>query len=276
MSIVISQNYSINADFTADINADNPLIGYENLTTFSAVTATSELTGYPATNLANPATNLVWQADDTDEAYVTVIINRVDPVDYVAIARHNLGTGQVPISIEGLTDSLSSPTEWVELVQDALLGDDSPALFRFAPQSLYAVRIRLQPGILAPSIGVLYTGKLLVVQRRVYVGHSPLPYSVSSKVTSNRSESGNFLGRIIINEQNTTNLALSNLDPVWYRQYMAPFIDASQEFPFFFAWRPSAYPQEVGYCWMSNTPIPSNQLSNGFMQISMQMTGIVS
>ena len=54
----------------------------------------------------------------------------------------------------------------------------------------------------------------------------------------------------------------------------APFIVASKEVPFFFAWRPASYPRETGFAWMTNNPKPSNQRSNGMMQISLSMGGV--
>jgi hypothetical protein len=47
------------------------------------------------------------------------------------------------------------------------------------------------------------------------------------------------------------------------------------ERPFFFAWRPDAYPYEVGYCWLTNDPQPSNALPNGMMSVSLEMAGVV-
>ena len=69
-------------------------------------------------------------------------------------------------------------------------------------------------------------------------------------------------------------LALRNLTPSFYRTEMEPFIAVAQEAPFFFGWRPFTFPDEVGYAFMTNDPQPSNQRSNGMMQIDLQMGGI--
>ena len=278
MSLVITRNFVVAAG--ADYTVNNPLIGYENLTTISNVSATSEDTDYPATNLANPATNLTWKGENSSpigDIYLTVIVDRVDPIDYVAIAKHNLATGQITVSVEGLADNTESPTNWVELCSDVILAENGPAMFCFAAQSLYAVRLRLQPSNLdvVPQIAVLYTGKLLTLQRRIYVNHTPINYATAAKIVNAKSESGNFLGRIVLNEWNSNNITLQNLTPDWVRASLMPFIQLSREFPFFFAWRPSDYPQEVGYCWMTNDPQPVNQLSNGMMSIQLNMTGVV-
>jgi hypothetical protein len=272
MALVISRDLSLSADPYADVNANNPVFGWENLVSIGTLTASAEQAAYPAVNLANPATNLVWKAPAIAETFVTVTVNRVDPVDYVGIARHNLGSAAIAVSVEG---KATSGGAWTELVSGVLLADDGPALFRFTPQSLYAVRLRMLAGTAAPSIAVVYTGKLLIMARRVYVGHAPLPLNRKTKVTNNRSESGNFLGRIAINRQVNTSLSMANLPPSWVRSNLKPFFEAAEELPFFFAWRPSAYPREVGYCWLTGDPTATNALQNGFMQIGLSMGGIV-
>ena len=276
--IVISRDLVVSAG--DGVNGDNPVIGYDNLVTTANLTATSANTDYPATNLANPSTYARWQAADNGsplsgvDEYLTVTISRTDPVDYVAIARHNFGTGQVPISIE-IDDGLGDSPGYHEAIPPVLLRDDSPVLFRFSPTILTGLRVRLQPGNLVPTAAVLYVGKLLVVQRRLYVGHTPLKYGRSSRTLTGRSEAGHFLGRVILQETRESAVALQNLTPSWYRTYLDPFIEDSKENPFFFAWRPQSYPYETGFAWMTNDPKPSNQRSNGMMQIDLQMSGVV-
>ena len=67
-----------------------------------------------------------------------------------------------------------------------------------------------------------------------------------------------------------------HLTPSWYRTNMVPFVEAGRETPFFFAWRPSSYPLEVGYAWLLNDPQMSNQLPNGMVQVELAMGGIVT
>lgn len=279
MSVVISGDLVLTDSLSGGgvINADNPLIGYDNLVTTLTVTSTTAAEGFPATNLANPSTNLRWvgtlSSPEADE-YVTVSNGGVEPIDYVAVARHNLFSAQIAVSVEVL-DVDASPDTWVEIVAPVILPNDGPALFRFAKLAYAGVRLRLQPGSAAPTVAVMYAGELLVLQRRIYVGHTPIPYGRSAKVINARSESGNFLGRIITNQKTGTSATLQNLTAAWYRSYLEPFLLQAQENPFFFAWRPSTYPREVGYAWLTNDPKPTNQRSNGMMQVELEMSGIV-
>ncbi len=282
MSVVISRNYVISDSISGGgvINADNPLIGYYSIVDPGVLTSTTEQLGYPVTNLANPATHLEWRGNDNnDDEYITLNVETIDLIDYIGIAKHNLGTSGMAVSVEVLSGGIDdSPQVWVEVFEPVLLATDAPAILRFEPQAINSIRLRIQPSAQSPApfprIAVMYVGKLLVLQRRIYVGHTPFTMGRVTTVVNGRSESGNFLGRIILGEMTQTKVELHNLTPDWYRAYMEPFLLVAQETPFFFAWRPSTYVREVGYAWLTSDPTPSNERNNGMMQVSLEMAGI--
>lgn len=274
--IVVSEDVVLSQPLseTGDENENSPLIGWHNLVTISNVSADRSDALYPAINLANPATNLKWQGLDGGDHVISMFTDYNEDVDYVAIARHNLGSRGFAVTVEGRVGAGA----WSELVGSIVLPDDTPTIFRFAPQLLTEIRLRIEDGVdpyLPPAIAVLYVGKLLVLQRRMYVGHSPITLGSHVTVVNGTSERGEFLGRLVIGESKSTSVALQNLTPDWYRQKMDPFVKASAESPFFFAWRPGKYPREVGYAWRDSGDLaPSNALSNGMMQVSFSMSGV--
>lgn len=172
----------------------------------------------------------------------------------------------------------AAPHPWFELVSERLLTTDGPIIFRWTPQSLFAVRLRIQPSAaaepLTPQLAVLYVGLLLTLQRRVYVGHTPMPYGRSLQVANLLSISGAFLGRIVLGQTRKSSVNLQNITAAWYRAYMDPFLVAAQEIPFFFAWRPGIYPEEAGFAWLTGDPDASNQRTNGMMSVSFRMEGV--
>lgn len=274
--IIISDDLVLGTSEETHPNA--PVIGYHNLVTVSNITASSEDDDYPAINLANPITAPIarWQASDTGAQTLTFEVNTIDFIDYVGIARHNWGSGQIPVIIEGSNDG-GSASGWFELVQQVLLADDDPVIFRFTPQALTHVRIVLGAAASGDDpawLAVAYVGLLLALQRRIYVGHTPITMGRSQNVVNGKSESGEFLGRLITSESVSTSVELQNLTPSWYRTVLDPFIVAQKDTPFFFAWRPGDYPDEVGFGWITNDPQPQNQRPNGMMQINWNMTGI--
>lgn len=279
MPVIVTSNLVLtDTDETLfGLTADHPIIGWINLVTVSNISATDSDADFPVTNLANPATHLSWKAGAADSPptydYITVSPNTADDIDYIAIARHNLGSLAIPIEI-GYFDTASPPV-WTVLVAESLLADDSPALFRFTAQTLTTVSIRLGPTSLQSEIAVCYCGKLLVLPRRLYQGFAPINYARIAKVTSGRSEAGNFLGRIVLQEFVKDTVPLSLIDPAYFRDHIAAFLVDSKERPFFFAWRPQTYPAEVGYCHMTNDPVPTNQAPHGLIAMQLEMTGII-
>lgn len=406
-------------------NENSPVIGWENFVTTASVEADEEAPDHPVTNLANPATHLLWRGTTTGEQHLTTDVGE-DPVDYIAVQGHNFGTGGISVSAEGwdgpvtkginlrllgtnigdmteedglvaafdndttealtvcavqtgteafvgkdfastpkrvfeaivsgsddqgyvngatpsvtlqLYGSNAAPVDsddgtligtltpftdtanesagrtitstdqesefryiwarvthngasaaiavaelqifeadqtWVELVPAELPTDDDPLILQFDPQVLLQVRLRMQTGTEIPEAAVMYAGKLLVLQRRIYVGHTPITFGRRTTITNGMSESGQFLGRIVMGQFLVTEVSLQNLTPSWYRANMDPFVQAAREEPFFFAWRPGGYPEEVGYAWLTGDPSPVNSRSNGMMEVQLQMSGVPS
>jgi hypothetical protein len=106
--------------------------------------------------------------------------------------------------------------------------------------------------------------------RNIYVGHTPIVYGRKTQVMTGRSERGDFLGRIVMNRTLESDVTMLNCPPAYFRDEIEPFFIASEEAPFFFAWRPYTYPLEVGFCWMSADGMMANQLPNGFVQFSFK------
>lgn len=273
--LVISSNLVLLAasptGLPGGLTLDHPVIGWHNVVTSSTIVADTAEANYPASNLANPATHLEWRAEDDSEQYLTITTNEVDPIDYVAVARHNFGSEQIPVSIEGFISGV-----WTEIVEEVLLSDDSPVLFRFEAQSLSTVRIRMQAGDNAARAAVVYCGTLLVLERKIYVGHTPLPHGRKSNIANGRSETGNFLGRIIMGSWRESTVPLSLISPDWYRANMDPFLeDPARDLPFFFAWRPQTYPREIGYAFLTDDPVPAPVGPSNLIAFDLKVSGVV-
>lgn len=268
MGLVISRNIVLAPSIAAD--GDKPVIGWQNFLAAANVAADTAADGYPAVNVANAQTFSKWKAADSTEQYLTFVTDTLEEIDYLALARHNLASAAIPVSVEGKGPG---DMEWSELVPDVVLGSDMPALFRFEKQALTHLRLKLQAGDAPASIAVVYFGALLVMEHPIWVGHLPFPDAVKSETTNGRSESGEFTGRIITREYTETKVPLSLISPDWYRTYMRPFISTAKAAPFFFAWRPATYPQEVGYAWLRNNPEPIAEGPSNLLALSLELGG---
>lgn len=269
MSIVIATDVVLDA--SDDINGDSPCIGWDNVVSRSSIVSTTQEAAWPTTNLGNPSTYHRWQGTAIATEYLTIRINRDDPIDYIGIARHNLWSAGIQASVETQDTSGGAWTERLAAVQ---LPDDAAAIFRIAERACYAARLKMAAGLVAPRIGAIYCGKLTVVPRRLYVGHAPITLSRQTRVHNGRSEAGDFLGRIELQRMNGTTAPLRNLPADWVRAELDPMLKFATASPFFWAWRPLTYPLEVGYAWLTNDAVPSNQSPNGLMQVDLAMGGI--
>jgi hypothetical protein len=254
--------------FVASIQAiddDAGVIGYINYATPTTLSASSELVGSPASSMTNPSTAFRWIASGSGTQTIT-INTASQEIDYIGIARHNLN--QFGLTVEIKYDGTT-------VVQPTSVSDNQAILFLQGVAAPSTVEIIISGATDAPSIAVLYIGKSIRLQRNIYVGHTPINYGRDRVAINGVSENGQYLGEIVVRETNSTQVSLQNLTPLWYRTTLDPFFALKPRVPCFWAWRPSTYEAEVGYAWVEGNPRPTNQRSNGMMEISWNFRGIV-
>lgn len=254
---------------TADVT--RPIIGYGSLVTVSNIAADHANADFPATNLANPQTSSFWKSGSIADQYITVTLDGTIETDYMAVARHNWGSGLVVTSVEGITAEPGAV--WTELNGEQLLGDDAPAMFLHQAGFFVGKRFKLQPDAVEPQAAVVYVGTSLRLTRGIQVGHTPVKYGRSRQLTEGSASNGDYLGKIILSQQLNTTIVLKDLAADWYRSNLQPFIDVCRE-PFFFAWAPYDYPKEIGFGPASGDPIPVIGQRTGTIDISIPMRAV--
>jgi len=267
MSIVIHQDLTLAGD-EQDVTNCNPRIGYDTVVT--AGTVTSDQGAATRINLANPSTYLKWTADNNGTQSVGATLVAARTVNYYGIAAHNLGTASAVITFQSSINGV----DWTDVTDGVLLQNDTAMIEEFEDQFAAYYRILIEGATVAPSIGVLYIGRMLRMQRRIYVGHSPFVLQRRTVVSSGKSENGQFLGRVVRSTTYETKVQMQNLTPTWVRQRLDPFLALAADTPFFWSWRPCEYPTEVGFAWTKNDPSVSNQRPNGMMDFNMDIQGI--
>ena len=274
MGVVVSTAYAISS--AASTESWKPVIGWHNTVEVSTISATYEISTNPASNLANPATHSVWKSGSTSSGKLTVLFSDTDPMDYVALARHNFGTGAVVIdSIEALDPGgdEGDDGDWTEVHAGAILADDSPVLFRFNPTVCNGLRINYTPASTEPQAAVMYAGHLTVLPNGIPPGHRPINYARTAEAQASISEQGEFLGTIERTAGLSSNIEQKDLDKTWYETYMRDLALLGQRAYFFFAWSPLHSPLEVGYVHVTNNPQPSYN-SDARVDIVFEIDGI--
>lgn len=257
-----------------DIAYDNaPLIGWRNVVTVANVAATSQDANFPVTNLANPSTVLAWLATSTATQYLTVDFEAATPLDYLAIARHNFGTVSATLTVQA-----SFEGEWEDVAGPVMPGENEHVLFRFEEIEPEAIRLKIDGASAAPTLAVLYVGKLLVMPRGVNLDspHTPLNFGRVTQATQGWSEAGEYLGTIVTGRYCEATEQFSHLDPTWYRAEFDPFVTFAAETPFFYAWRPSEYPNEIGFAKLTGDITPTCSPKTKLFSLQMPMRGVLA
>lgn len=243
-------------------------IGYESFCTTSNVTASSEAAGFPAISAVNPLTYDQWRPSAVPATWTCTLASAQD-ADYIGIAGHNLSTVGAVVAVEYSFDG----STWVELEQLSP-ADNSPIMLIFSTITALAWRLSIVSADSAPQIGAIYIGEALVMQRQIYGGHSPVTLSRQTELSPNRSEGGQWLGRSIVRKGVATSYEWKNLTALWYRQNFDAFVKVARTRPFFIAWYPSKYPQEVGFVWTTGDIQPQNMGIRDYMSVSMNVVGL--
>jgi hypothetical protein len=270
MSVIISPNLIINTSNNPSLPPfplNHARIGIESILTNSNVTASSESSGFPASALSNPLTYDQWRPSSVP-ASVSVDNGSTVDVDYIGIAAHNLSSVGAVIDVEYSTDGVS----WI-LLQELSPGDNGPIMLLFETITARYFRFTVEASDVF-YIGAVYIGQALVMQRSIYGGHAPITLSRSTEFSPNRSEGGQWLGRSIVRKGTETSYDWSNLTALWYRQHFDPFVKLARTRPFFIAWYPSKFPQEVGFVWVNSDIKPQNMGVRDFMSVSMNVVGL--
>lgn len=242
-------------------------IGYQSICTEANVVASSEAAGFPASDATNVFTNEYWKPTTLPATWTCDAGTGVD-TDYIGIAAHTLGSSGCSLTIEYSTDN----STWTQL-NAFLPADNRPIMLIYGTITARWWRFTLN-GTTAPRIGVIYIGQALQMQRAIYGGHAPLTLNRQTTIYNQVSEAGQFMARSITRQGNSTSFTWKHLTADWYREYFDPFVLAARTRPFFIAWRPSKFPEEVGYVWTSEDIRPSNMGIKDFMEVSMTVSGV--
>lgn len=257
MPIFISQD--------VDEVVNEPLIGWHDLLHTGSVASIDAPSDAPRRNALNGLTYNYWWLD-TGTQTLEVSLGSSQPVDYVGIAAHTLGSTGRRVRVQRGTTNAHSEAWFAP-------STDAPLMIYFPQASGSSWRVQVEAGPEA-YIGVVYLGRALRMKRRIYGGHTPANLSRQTDILPQRSVNGAFLGRSVIRRGIATSYAFNNLPADWYREHFDPFVQSALERPFFVAWRPDDHPDECVYAWTTGDIAPTNTGTRDFMSVSFGVEGI--
>lgn len=269
MSVIISPDIAFPGEESPPFPFNHGRIGYQTILPVSTVVASTEAAGFPIEAVYNPLTAEQWKPT-ASPAVIDIDRGEIARVDYIGFAAHNFATTSASILIEYSFDNVTFET----------FGDFSPANNK-PVMILSATIVKAQYWRItvtysgdAPQIGAIYAGEALAMQRPIYGGFTPTTMARRAEYVNNRSNTNQFLGRSILRKGVELTIPFQNLTAQWFRDNFEPFILDARDNPFFFAWNPEQYPDEVGFLWTTADPIPSNQGTRDLMSVSMAVVGL--
>lgn len=207
-----------------------------------------------------------WQRwRPTGASTATLFAGTAAQVDYVAIgAGYYAGVG--------LTIEVGFQGQYTQVYNDTPSDDKAIMILLDNAVNCDAIRISCDA---ACEIGVAFTGLVLEMQRPCsYGGHSPIVLSARTEFNNSVSDSGQWLGRSITRRGVESSYDWQLLTEDFVRDKFMPFVEHAKTKPFFMAWRPDFYPNDVVYGWTSDDITPDNRGGGTrFMGVSMNVTG---
>jgi len=247
-------------------------IGYTTVGTDTNMTASTQAAGFPVTNLSNPLTTHRWKPTALP-AIVTIDITDAQDLTFMGIASHTLATRECILDFQYSTNDGSS---W-ESLGTTSPSDNKPIMYIFSQLSalwrIVITRAEESSETEIPSLGVFWVGEALVMERGIYQGHTPITMSRETTLTTNITNAGQYAGNSIKREGVNGSFDWNNLSALWVRQYFEPFVKAVRAAPFFVAWRPGEFPNEVGFVWTTDDIKPVNSGPRDLMSVSISVNG---
>lgn len=246
----------------ARILYENVLQGYNSITD-TGPTGT-------AINAIKPNT---WERWKFSTAANTLIVDFSTAVDFdtVCIASHNLSNAGATIAVYYEPEPGGV---FLELDTKTPTNNEPICFYSETLLDALTIEIRITGASGVPQIGYISAGESLQMQRPFFNGHIPITDGDVTEYYSNRTESGEIIGQQIRRQGYQTSADWRYIDDTWYRNYFDPFKKAAKLTPFFFMWNLLEYPDDVGFCRISqdiNCP-----MQNGFTTkrtISMTLLG---
>ena len=184
--------------------------------------------------------------------------------DYCCIAAHTMGANGNSLQVQ-----YNNGSGWWNLITTTAITTDAPIMVIFAPQTRQQWRIRITNGT-APEIGVVKFGKALQMQRALFGGHAPINTARQTILRSNKSETGEYLGRTKQRTMGATAYEWSHLKTAWVRNNWPDLQTGIEAEPFWIAWRPGDN-GDVAFAQVDQVPIPQNMGVQDFMAVSVQI-----
>lgn len=240
-----------------------PVILYENVashTASSAVvySAVAPVADFPYTNIFSPFTypadSVQFTRPTNANAYLEVRFNASKAFNSVGIILSGVDQVDGDVTVSVLDDISVGSTVFGSKVITA----DGCHLFNVAVTGFSDTRnYRLRIAVTGDNLDGTSTfiilnaiiGARMEFEKCIRNSFAPLDYNRKTEFLTNESGTGQYIGRSIIRRNHESTVSFDLMTAPWVRSTFQPFVKSARSRPYFFAWNPTTYPNEVNYVW---------------------------
>ena len=237
-----------------DIAHDNLMIAPA-----TALTASSESSGFEAVNLSNWNVYESWKPSAAGTQTLDIDLGSLIDVDTFAIFGHDLNDYAGTIKLQWSNDGA---TGWTDLFSAVTPSDNTCVFETFTSVSKRYFRIVTTQTGSAAAIHIAFVGERMILEKGFRIGYVPPGLLDDAETIQNVSDNGLPLGRSNIAKPGKYTIPQTILSPSWVRSDWVPFLEHTKLYPFFFAWDLANYPNEVVFAWTNGKTIEKPKYSH--------------
>ena len=235
-------------------------IGYNNILETGTVTVTSEANSFFKENAYDWLPWDYWKAAAAGTVYLTVDMGVATPVDYWALAFHDLADHSGTIKPQ-YSSGATSPISWSDL-DTIQTPTDNQMIFRpVTSVNVRYYRFEISSTTLASAIGSLALGQYLTLERGMQGFTTPY-HGRNKKILNSIGETGNPLGSTVYSLGQKFKITQMNVTPAWIDANWDDLIDHIEVKRFFFMHDYENKPLEVAFCWTDKISHPKYNNNN--------------
>ena len=251
----------VESGYVQDFPLNHARILYDNVV--EGAEASGESGAYPAGAVLTASTYERWApALSNDTLTVTFPSQTIDAIALAAMS-----------NLDFRLEVRTGGSFWETIIPFHFSADNQAVLVLIAPRLADGVRITALPPTADTSIGVVYVGRALTMQRPFYQGHRPAMLTAENTLQPLVSESGEWLGASLLRQGRSVSMKWQNLTAAWVRSEWVPFAFNTRKAPFFVAWNPLEHPSDILYCSSSETPAPVHSGPRDLMSVELAARG---
>jgi len=265
---VVTSTYTATSD-----GSRRHYIGYDNCLAGATLTATTEDTDHPASNLADWLTYSRYLATAGGTVYINADLGTAKSIDSFGLYGHNFALA-TSVKLQYSTDDITY-TDYAAAENPP----DSRPIFRVDKDNEITARYwRLEVvSAVAPELAVFYLGSAMAIPRTTGIGWTPPDLNRQPVIRNNRSRNGSLLARTRQREHGRVSFEIPYLEPDWIRTTWRPFVHYLHDGDgvFFHGWSMDRFPEETAYCFTDGNPgrAAYSEL-NTYMSLSLDVAAL--